>query len=112
MASHANDDNTVESCVSLSITAAVEPMAVGFAAGRWDWTGATHLGESCFRLDALGIAADQQQHLSGGAGGDAMRLNQLRGTSSGKRFEVGVVFLDLGIQHKPASGDCAQRNLG
>ena len=73
-------------------------MAVGFAAGRWDWTGATHLGESCFRLDALGIVADQQQHLGGGAGGDAMRLNQLRGTSGGERFEVGVVFLDLGIQ--------------
>src|SRR3954471_5040208 len=51
---HACDDDAVEGGVGLPVAAAVQPVAVGPAAGRRDRTGAAQLGECPLRPDALG----------------------------------------------------------
>src|SRR4051794_29863375 len=52
VAAHADDDHAVEGGIGLSVAAAIEPVAVGLAAGGRDRAGAAQLGERGLRADA------------------------------------------------------------
>ena len=63
MAAHPDNDHTIQSRIGLTMASAVELVTRGFAARGRNGTGATQFGEGRFRADALGIVADEDQHL-------------------------------------------------
>src|SRR3712207_5336516 len=77
---HAGDHHAVEGSVGLPVPAAVEPVPAGLAARGRDRAGAAQLGEGGLGADAFRVVANQEEHLHGGAGLDAVRLDYLRRT--------------------------------
>src|ERR687894_1971366 len=59
-----------------------------------------------------GVVADEDEHLGGGAGLDAVRRDRRRGALRRQPIEVRVVAPDLGVEIEPAPGDGAQARLG
>ena len=73
---HADDDHAVEGGIRLPVAASIEAVPGGLAAEGRDRAGAAELGEGRLRMDALGIIADEDEHLGGGARAYAVGLNQ------------------------------------
>ena len=112
MAAHPSNDHTIQSRVGLTIAAAVEPVARGLAARGGNGTGAAQFGKGCFRANALGIVAHQDQHLGRRSSRHAMSLLQRRGAGGGQSIEIGIVALDLSIKRQPTPGQSTQGCFG
>ena len=75
---HADDDGAVEGCVGLSVSAAVEAVSVGHAGGCRDRCDTAQPGPGGLGADAVDVVAGDDEHLGGGGGADAKRVDQLR----------------------------------
>ena len=84
MVLYAHDDSAIERGVGLAVSAPVEPVALGFAAGGWDWADSAEFGEGSLAADALWVDAGDDEHFGGGVCTDAERGTELRGNLIGE----------------------------
>lgn len=112
MGPHADDDHAVEGGIGLAVASSVEAVSVGLAAGGRDGTGAAELGQGRFGVDALGVVADENEHLGGGARAHAGRLHQFRCEALGQLPEAGIMVPDFGVEGQPAASDRPQAGFG
>jgi hypothetical protein len=105
VAAHANDDDAVQGCIGLPVTAAVQPVPGGFSARRRDRTGTAQLCKRRLRADPVRIVAHQKQHLCRCARGNPVGFKHGRRTLLRQVIEVTVMGLDLSVKCEPAPGD-------
>ena len=102
---HSNDRNAIDGGICLAISTPIEPHSVGLATGRRNWADAAHFRQGSFRFDALGIVADQDQHLGDCHRRDAERRHQCRSSVGDHAVELTFVLCDFFVQHQPTTGD-------
>ena len=74
---HADDDDAVQCGVGLAVSAAVESVALGFAAGGRDGASTAEFGEGGLVAQALGVLTKGEQQFGGVVGADADGSGQL-----------------------------------
>lgn len=78
ISAHAHQGDSVDRVVRAAVSAAVEAVSVGLAAGSGDWTDSGECGERGFPGDPLRVVADGDQQLCCGDDPDAFRGEQSR----------------------------------
>ncbi len=103
MRSHADDHDPIESRIGFAIAAAVEAMTTtGLARCGRDWADATHLGESCFGTDSVGVVAGDYEEFGRGVESDTEPFEHFWGGRLGEDLQVAAVDLDLFVKIKPS----------
>jgi hypothetical protein len=82
----------------------VLPLAAG--------TGAAQPSQGRLEVDALGVVADEDEHLGRGARAHAVGLHQLRCEVLGQLSEAGIMVPNFGVEGQPAASDGTQTGLG
>jgi hypothetical protein len=103
--SHPHNSDAVERGVSLPVATSVQSESVCFATRGWYWTNATEFGERCFRFNARGVIADQNEHFGHGHCGDSVGGHQARRFGDNQLFQLFIMRPYFFVQSKPAPGE-------
>ena len=110
---YTDDDGSIEGGVGLSVATTIEPVPAGGHAGRGrDWTRAAELRESGFRANPVGVMAEEDEHLSRGAGADPEALTEGGRRVGRESVEVTVVHGDFLGEGDPAAGERSEGVFG
>jgi hypothetical protein len=74
---HADQRDTPQGAVGLSVTAAVEPVAHDPTRGRFERCDAAEPSERCFAAEPFGVVADGDEERAGGVGADGEQFDEL-----------------------------------
>nr|WP_228122548.1 hypothetical protein [Saccharothrix syringae] len=85
---------------------------VGHAGGRRDRGDAAQPRPGRFGADAVDVVAGDDEHLGGGVGADAERVDRLWHQPGGEFARQRLVGLDLLVEVLPPAGDGAQGVFG
>jgi hypothetical protein len=109
MAAHRRDGDTFERGVGLAVATTAGAMARDLAAGRGHRADAAEHGERGVAAHAVGVVPEEDEECRGR---DVGQRRQVRRTSLHRALEVGVVFVDPGVQITPSPGQRSKCLLG
>jgi hypothetical protein len=98
--------------VGVTVTAAVEPVAVGTARGCRDRGDAAQVRKGGLAAQPLGVVAGGDQQLPGGVDPDPGQGQQGGGDCADQLLELGVELGEFGLELLPTAGQDPHGGLG